>query len=132
MYVLACERILYGDKQRERILRALGRTTTGHNYALESLQHIPARFFPSGSQIIYVGPLSGKDDVAVLTRLRANGYAVLVIGLDPIDYEVRMAPEDNPPNPLAIRLSRAMRHSVTATSSSARCRTSSISASICA
>jgi uncharacterized protein (DUF58 family) len=79
----------YGRMQRERISRALGRTATGHNYALESLNRLPTRFFPARSQIIFIGPLSGSDDVAVLTRLRANGYAVMVVSPDPVDFELR-------------------------------------------
>jgi uncharacterized protein (DUF58 family) len=82
----------YGRMQRERIFRALGRTAAGHNYALESLQHLPTRFFPAGSQIIFIGPLTGKDDVAVLTRLRAKGYGVLVLSPDPLEFETRGLP----------------------------------------
>jgi uncharacterized protein (DUF58 family) len=79
----------YGNVQRERILRALGRTATGHNYALESLDHMPVRFFPAGSQIVFIGPLSGRDDVAVLTRMRARGYSVMVVSPDPIDFQAQ-------------------------------------------
>jgi uncharacterized protein (DUF58 family) len=77
----------YGNGQRERIFRALGRTASGHNYALESLNHLPARFFPAGSQIIFIGALTGADDISVLTRMRANGYGVIVLSPNPIDYE---------------------------------------------
>jgi uncharacterized protein (DUF58 family) len=79
----------YGRMQRERILRALGRTAAGHNYALESLNRLPTRFFPARSQIIFIGPLTGSDDVAVLTRLRAHGYAVMAVSPDPVDFELR-------------------------------------------
>jgi uncharacterized protein (DUF58 family) len=79
----------YGHAQRERIFRALGRSAAGHNYALESLNHLPARFFPPGSQIVFISGLGGTDDVAVLTRMRARGYAVMVVSPNPIDYETR-------------------------------------------
>jgi uncharacterized protein (DUF58 family) len=79
----------YGHVQRERILRALGRTATGHNYALESLNHLPTRFFPARSQIVFIGALNGTDDVAVLTGLRANGYAVMVVSPNPVAFEAQ-------------------------------------------
>lgn len=77
----------YGSGQRERIFRALGRTASGHNYALESLNHLPARFFPAGSQIIFIGALTGTDDVSVLTRIRAHGYGVIALSPNPIEFE---------------------------------------------
>ncbi len=77
----------YGNSQRERIFRALGRTASGHNYALESLNHLPVRFFPAGSQIIFIGALTGADDVSVLTRMRANGYGVIALSPNPINFE---------------------------------------------
>ncbi|MCL5996638.1 MAG: DUF58 domain-containing protein [Chloroflexi bacterium] len=89
----------YGHVQRERIFRALGRTAAGHNYALESLYHLPTRFFPAHSQIVFIGPLNGGDDVAVLTRLRANGYAVMVVSPDPVAFEMQgLIPESNQSN----------------------------------
>ncbi|MCL5273643.1 MAG: DUF58 domain-containing protein [Chloroflexi bacterium] len=78
----------YGNRQRERIYRALGRTAAGHNYALESLMQLPVRFFPAGSQIIFIGPLTGADDGIVLTRMRANGYSVIALSPDPVDFEL--------------------------------------------
>ncbi|HEY3291064.1 MAG TPA: DUF58 domain-containing protein, partial [Anaerolineae bacterium] len=77
----------YGNGQKERIFRALGRTASGHNYALESLNHLPARFFPAGSQIIFIGALTGADDVSVLTRIRAHGYGVIALSPNPIEFE---------------------------------------------
>ncbi len=100
----------YGRFQRERILRALGRATTGHNYALESLDHLPWQFFPSGSQIVFIGPLTGIDDVPVLTRLRANGYGLLVVSPNPLLYE--MSQVGNLPGArVALRIGQVERHS---------------------
>ncbi|MBE0696671.1 MAG: DUF58 domain-containing protein [Anaerolineaceae bacterium] len=78
----------YGKVQQERILRALGQARTGHNFALESLGYLPTRFFPAGSQVVMISPLS-MDDVSAFTRLRACGYEVMVISPDPINYEAQ-------------------------------------------
>ena len=78
----------YGKVQQERILYALGRARTGHNFALESLGYLPTRFFPAGSQIVMISPLM-TNDVPALTQLRACGYDVLVVTPDPVDYEAR-------------------------------------------
>ena len=76
----------YGRVQKMRILRALGRASTGRNEALRNLDRLPTRSFPAQSQIIFVSPLS-RDDVPVLTRLRAHGYAVMVVSPDPVTFE---------------------------------------------
>ena len=47
----------YGKVQRDRIMRALARAKTGFNYALESLEYLPTRFFPARSQIVMISPL---------------------------------------------------------------------------
>lgn len=78
----------YGKIQQERILYALGRARTGHNFALESLGYLPTRFFPAGSQIVMISPLL-MNDLPALSRLRACGYDVLVVSPDPTDFEAR-------------------------------------------
>ncbi|MBZ0298362.1 MAG: DUF58 domain-containing protein [Anaerolineae bacterium] len=79
----------YGRHQRERILKALSRARPGINYALENLASLPTRFFPAKSQIVLVSPLS-PDDIPVIIRMRALGYAVMVISPDPISYEAAL------------------------------------------
>lgn len=96
-----------GKVQRERILRALARARTGSNMALENLEYLPTRFFPARSQIILISPLAA-DDLAVLTRLRAQGYSVLVVSPDPVSYESRTLKEDWN-NDLGKRLARVER-----------------------
>src|SRR5512143_2561321 len=76
----------YGKVQQERILYALGRARTGHNFALESLGYLPTRFFPPGSQIVMISPLL-LEDVPPLTQLRATGYEVMVITPNPVNFE---------------------------------------------
>ncbi len=78
----------YGRAQKMRILRALGRASTGHNEALRHLDRLPTRAFPAQSQVVFVSPLS-RDDAPVLTRMRARGYAVMVISPDPVSFEAQ-------------------------------------------
>ncbi len=76
----------YGKVQQDRIMRALGQAHTGHNFALESLRYLPTRFFPAGSQIVFVSPLLAED-VPAFTRLRATGYEVMVVSPNPVNFE---------------------------------------------
>jgi uncharacterized protein (DUF58 family) len=76
----------YGKVQCERIMRALAYARTGDSLVFESLDYLPVRFFPAKSQIVLVSPLS-KDDISILTRLRARGYQVLVISPNPVTFE---------------------------------------------
>jgi len=97
----------YGKVQRDRIMRALARAKTGFNYALESLEYLPTRFFPARSQIVMVSPLL-PEDLRVLVRLKACGYQVMVISPDPIDFEAKsLAPHRT--FQLATRIARAER-----------------------
>jgi uncharacterized protein (DUF58 family) len=70
IYGFGMERVFpgYGRVQQERIVRALGQARTGHNFALESLGYLPTRFFPPGSQIVMVSPLT-PGDVPSITPL---------------------------------------------------------------
>lgn len=76
----------YGKVQHERILRELAKVHPDVNYALESLAHLPTRLFPAKSQLVLVSPLL-PDDTPVIVRMRAHGYAVIVVSPDPIAYE---------------------------------------------
>ncbi len=90
IYGYGMERVFpgYGKVQHKRIVRALGQARTGHNFALESLHYLPTRFFPAGSQVVMVTPLQ-TSDLQAFTRLRANGYEVMVVSPDPVDFEAR-------------------------------------------
>jgi uncharacterized protein (DUF58 family) len=81
----------YGAVQRERILDALARATTGMSYAFDSLDRLPTRFFPARSQLVVVSPML-PDDLAGLLRFRSLGYEVLVLSADPVDFEIRTLP----------------------------------------
>lgn len=76
----------YGRTQRDRILRALSKATSGINYALENLAHLPTQLFPAKSQIVLISSLI-PEDIPVILNMRALGYAVIVISPDPIAYE---------------------------------------------
>lgn len=79
----------YGLIQRDRILKTLSGANPGVNYALENLALLPTRMFPAQSQIVLVSPLV-PDDIPVIVRMRARGYAVLIISPDPVSYESSM------------------------------------------
>ena len=97
----------YGKIQRQRILQSLGRARTGSSYAFKSLENLPTRFFPSGSQIVLVSPLE-REDVPVLVQLRALGYEVMVVSPDPISFEASQYRQDNVAI-LATRIARVER-----------------------
>ncbi|MCS7056399.1 MAG: DUF58 domain-containing protein [Thermoflexales bacterium] len=97
----------YGRVQRDRLLRALARATVGHHFIFEKLDRLPTRFFPAQSQIVFVGTLL-NDDAPVLGRLRALGYAVLVVSPDPIAFELQTASAGARAQ-YAIRIARAER-----------------------
>ena len=100
----------YGKVQQRRILRALARAGAGHNFALESLAHIPTRFFPAGSQIILISPLS-PEDPPLVASLVMRGYGVLLISPNPLIYEQMSRAEARLPDDLAWRLATAERRS---------------------
>jgi uncharacterized protein (DUF58 family) len=97
----------YGKTQREGILRALARAKTGDSLVFDSLDYIPARFFPARSQLVLISPLC-KDDLPMLVRLRARGYQLLVISPDPVAFETR-ALGSRPAVDLAARIVRLER-----------------------
>lgn len=97
----------YGKVQQRRVLRALSRAGAGHNFALESLEHLPTRFFPSGSQIILISPLT-PEDPPLVARLCALGYGVIVISPDALAFE--LAPQTIDPRDPALRLAQIERH----------------------
>lgn len=101
----------YGKVQRERIMQALAHARTGDSLVFESMDYLPVRFFPAKSQIVLVSPLR-KEDLSILTRLRARGYQVLVISPDPVAFEAqKYAPisEADASVQLALRITRVER-----------------------
>lgn len=76
----------YGRVQRDRILNALAKAQPGVNFALESLTHLPTRFFPTQSQLVLISPLL-PEDIPVIVGMRARAYALLLVSPDPISFE---------------------------------------------
>lgn len=97
----------YGKLQFDRVQRALARSRTGFNYALENLHYLPTRLFPSGSQLVMISPLM-EDDQAFFKRLLSQGYEVLLVCPNPVEEERRGLPPD-PDFDLAVRLARVER-----------------------
>jgi uncharacterized protein (DUF58 family) len=97
----------YGKLQRQSILRALASARVGDSLVFDSLDYLPTRFFAAKSQLVLISPLC-EDDPAVLSRLRARGYQVLVISPDPINFEQELI-EPGVARDLAVRLARAER-----------------------
>jgi uncharacterized protein (DUF58 family) len=96
VYGFGMERVYpgYGKVQKKRIMRALAQAEPGDNYALESLVFLPTRLFPAHSQIILISPLS-SDDLHPLLRLRAQGYEVLSVCPNPLNYGARLRAQRN-------------------------------------
>ena len=92
----------YGKIQRQRILQLLGQARTGSSYAFKSLENLPTRFFPSGSQIVLVSPLD-REDIPILIQLRALGYELLVVSPDAISFETKQYRKEKNAD-LALRL----------------------------
>lgn len=98
----------YGRVQRERILRALASVAPGDSQVFATLDFFPARLFPNRSQLLFISPLL-PEDKRMLLRLRAQGYAVLVLSPDPIAFEAAQLSAD-PLLPLAVRLAQLERN----------------------
>ena len=75
------------------------------NYALENLTHLPTRLFPAKSQLVLISPLIPQD-IPTIARMRAYGYAVLVVSPDPIAYEAALYSDFSSP---AYRIASAER-----------------------
>lgn len=97
----------YGKRQRQQIFSALAGARTGSSYAFKSLQYLPTRYFPSRAQLVLVSPLN-RDDLSVLTRLRAFGYSLLVVSPDSLTFELA-SQKPGQIDPLAQRLARVER-----------------------
>jgi uncharacterized protein (DUF58 family) len=77
----------YGRVQKERILKALAKAQPEQNYALETLAHLPTRFFPAKSQLVFISPLA-TEDIDVLVKMHVQGYAVIAISPDPVSFAI--------------------------------------------
>lgn len=83
----------YGKLQREKILDSLARATIGDSQVFDRLDNIPARLFPSKSQLVLVSPLL-PEDVQILRRIRSHAYQLLVVSPDPIAFEASLLTDE--------------------------------------
>ncbi len=81
----------YGKRQQERILHALARAIPGDNQAFSGV-YIPKTLFPVNSQIVFISPLM-DDDIQAMINLRAQGYALIVISPNAVQYEASSLPQ---------------------------------------
>jgi uncharacterized protein (DUF58 family) len=86
----------YGRVQQKRILGELAKAAPGMNYALENLTHLPTRLFPAKSQIVLISSLVPRD-IPTIIRMRAYGYAVMIISPDPVAYEAALYRDSSSP-----------------------------------
>jgi uncharacterized protein (DUF58 family) len=87
----------YGKVQQERVLKALATADTGLNYAMEHLRYLPARFLPPRGQLVYISPVS-SGDLERIIRFRTQGYEILVVSPNPLDFERWNEPEQEKPD----------------------------------
>jgi uncharacterized protein (DUF58 family) len=97
----------YGKIQRQRITQNLSSVTIGTSQVFSKLDYLPTRLFPAKSQLVVFSTLLA-DDVKSLRRMRARGYAVLVVSPDPVAYEQAALPPSDALR-LAARLARIER-----------------------
>lgn len=84
----------YGRVQQERILRVLAQAQLGNSQIFSDLDHIPARLFPTSSQIVLISPLLPEDQ-DILMKLRARDYQLMVVSPDPVRLEQSTLPDQS-------------------------------------
>jgi uncharacterized protein (DUF58 family) len=72
-----------GREQRHTIRRSCAAAALGSHAAFERFDHLPVSLFPPRSLVIIVSPLL-RDDLRSLRAMRASGYTVLALKLDPL------------------------------------------------
>jgi uncharacterized protein (DUF58 family) len=97
----------YGKVQRARILHSLSHAAPGASQVFNALHYLPARMFPTESQIVLVSPLV-EDDYSTLLQMRARRYQVMVVSPDPVAFEEHFLPR-RPEVQLAARVIRMER-----------------------
>ena len=75
----------YGKVQLNKVLWNLALTELRTFVSLNQLQYLPFRLFPAQTQLIMVSPFA-EPDYSGYTYLRANGYPLLLLSPDPVDF----------------------------------------------
>jgi uncharacterized protein (DUF58 family) len=98
----------YGKMQLHRIMGCLSKAKVGtENHALNNLDFLPIRMFPTHALIVIISSLTSTDR-ALFQRLRAHGYQAFLVSPDPIDFAYPTLAQDIS-NQLAIRATRLER-----------------------
>lgn len=74
-----------GRRQKLAVQDALAACRPGEKVSFQTLKYLPVRLFPSRSTLVIVSPLLGGD-LGPLSRLSAEGYQVIVVSPDPVDF----------------------------------------------
>jgi uncharacterized protein (DUF58 family) len=101
----------FGRWQRERLLRAIVSAEKGNKAVFEDLENIPTRLLPTGSQLVFVGPIL-ESDIKTIVDLRLR-YEVLCIAPNLILFESAFL-EPTPEVELALRLEHLKRQALLA------------------
>jgi uncharacterized protein (DUF58 family) len=97
----------YGKKQLSRIIFALARAAPGKNTSLGGLNYVSNRLFPRRSLLVMISSLA-RNDLDVFTRLRAQGYQLLLVSPNPFDPASEVGRQKREVD-MAIRVSRLER-----------------------
>jgi uncharacterized protein (DUF58 family) len=98
----------YSKMQLHRIMKCLSTAKVdSEKGATMPLDFIPIRMFPSKALIILISSLTSEDR-SLFLHLRARGYQVLLVSLDPIDFAYPTLGQDAT-SQLAIRVARLER-----------------------
>lgn len=101
----------YGKIQRQRIMDQLAGAQVGSSKAFEKLEHLPTRILPGNAQLVLISPLQ-QEDVPTLIQLVVEGYALIVISPDPVQFESQRYPGDSRNLDLAVRVAQIERRQV--------------------
>lgn len=96
-----------GKRQLIQIMDRLAECRPGSKTLFNSLKYLPTRLFPANSTIIVVSPLQ-TSDFPFITRLRAEGYRVLLVSPDPVSFLASGYPKTSA-TALAVRAARLER-----------------------
>jgi uncharacterized protein (DUF58 family) len=78
-----------GDSQRYRLIETLLETGVAPTYTWRDVNVIPSRILPPKALVIALTPLVDRRISAALTNLRARGFDLVVVEVDPIPQTER-------------------------------------------
>jgi uncharacterized protein (DUF58 family) len=96
-----------GRGQLARILDQLAASDSHGEETINTLRYIPVRLFPSRSVLILISPFQQKD-LESLIRLRSEGYQVILLALDAVQFAASHA-ANTAATPHAVRAARLER-----------------------